>query len=59
MHVLMTLEGPTLVNSRTFATTTNQLCIISTATMYGNDTQLSECEVYKVEQSKPIIRFLF
>uniref|UniRef100_A0A673JZX4 TLDc domain-containing protein n=1 Tax=Sinocyclocheilus rhinocerous TaxID=307959 RepID=A0A673JZX4_9TELE len=24
---------------------------LNTATMYGNDTQLSECEVYKVEQS--------
>ncbi len=25
---------------------------LNTATMYGNDTQMSECEVYKVEQSK-------
>uniref|UniRef100_A0A672NYA4 Interferon-induced protein 44-like n=1 Tax=Sinocyclocheilus grahami TaxID=75366 RepID=A0A672NYA4_SINGR len=27
---------------------------LNTATMYGNDTQLSECEVYKVKQSKSI-----
>ncbi len=29
---------------------------LNTTTMYGNDTQLSECEVYKVEQSKSVIR---
>uniref|UniRef100_A0A9J7Z7S9 TLDc domain-containing protein n=1 Tax=Cyprinus carpio carpio TaxID=630221 RepID=A0A9J7Z7S9_CYPCA len=27
---------------------------INTATMYGNDAQLSECEVYKVEQSSQV-----
>ncbi|XP_073700376.1 interferon-induced protein 44-like [Garra rufa] len=27
---------------------------LNTATMYGNDTQLSECEVYKVEQSSHV-----
>ncbi len=27
--------------------------------MYGNDTQMSECEVYKVEQSKSVTRFVF
>uniref|UniRef100_A0A673JPW4 TLDc domain-containing protein n=1 Tax=Sinocyclocheilus rhinocerous TaxID=307959 RepID=A0A673JPW4_9TELE len=27
---------------------------LNTATMYGNDTQLSECEVYKVEQSSAV-----
>ncbi len=32
---------------------------LNTATMYGNDTQMSECEVYKVEQSKSVTRFVF
>lgn len=27
---------------------------LNTATMYGNDTQMSECEVYKVEQSSQV-----
>lgn len=30
----------------------------SSATLYGNDTQLTECEVYKVEQSKSVIRII-
>ncbi|XP_039537487.1 interferon-induced protein 44-like isoform X2 [Pimephales promelas] len=57
---MMMLEHPTLVNSCTFATTANQLCIIkdgmyiNPATLYGNDTQLNECEVYKVEQNPQI-----
>ncbi len=31
---------------------------INTSLMYGNDTQLSECEVYKVEPGKSIISFI-
>ncbi len=70
---MMMLKGQTLATSCTFATTTNQQCIVKNeyhydedssnkafsfnpATLYGNDTQLTECEVYKVEESKSMIR---
>uniref|UniRef100_A0A673JWI2 TLDc domain-containing protein n=1 Tax=Sinocyclocheilus rhinocerous TaxID=307959 RepID=A0A673JWI2_9TELE len=67
MHAMMMLEGPTLANSCTFATTINHVYNqgaplfigargnafgFSAAKLYGDDTRLSECEVYKVEESK-------